>query len=346
MALFYDLRKDQHIQDSVTISDGRGMSACILTFGATLQRLNVPDADGEIRDVVLGYDTTAAYDMQNGYLGAVVGRVANRIKDACYFMNGRRYNLEANKEYGMLHGGPVGFSYKEWDVIRRDSRSVQLRLLSPDGDQGFPGNLKVDVLYTMEERGELTIRYHAETDFDTPVNLTNHSYFNLDGQGGSTVDDHQLMLAARRYTPSDDDLVPTGAVDPVGGTPLDFASFKRLGDVLHLPELSKTKGLDHNFVLSAACEGGAEPAAVLKGAHSGIRMEVLTDRPAIQVYSSGGLSERAGKDGTMYGPFYGICLETQGYPDALHHMNFPSVMLRAGESFDSFTTFRFKTGEE
>ncbi len=344
MAVFYNLREEALVRDSVTLSDGSGMSACILPCGAALQRLNVPDAFGDVRDVVLGYDSAEAYDLQSDYLGAVIGRVANRIKDACYFMNGRRYDLFPNENNNMLHGGPLGFSRKTWEVVRHDSRHVLLRLFSPDGDQGFPGDLTVMVLYEMEKCGELTIRYHAETDFDTPVNLTNHSCFNLDGQG--SVDGHRLMLASRRYTPTDEERIPTGAAEPVNGTPLDFGSQKRLGDVIHLPELEGTKGLDHNFVLSPACEGGAEAAAWLKGAQSGICMEVFTDRPAIQVYSAGALSAVAGKDGAVYAPFSGICLETQGYPDALHHMNFPSIMLRAGESFDSFTTFRFSAEKE
>lgn len=340
MPLFYDLRAEDRSRDRVTISDGCGMSATILTYGATVQRLNVPTAGGDVLDVVLGYESPAAYDMQDSYLGAIIGRVAGRIRDASYFMNGRRIDLEPNQTYGVLHGGPVGFSYKTWEIVSRNSCSVRMRLFSPDGDQGFPGNLMTEVVYSMEVPGELTIRYRAETDRDTPVNLTNHMYFNLDGQESGPVDGQELMLNARKYLPTDENLVPTGRIEPVAG-PLDLGSLTKLGPILHAPELEHTAGLDHCFVLARGAEGGAEPAAVLKAAKSGITMTVLTDRPAVQVYSAGGLTPRAGKEGAVYGPHHAVCLETQGFPDAVHHMNFPGIMLRAGENFDSFTTFRF-----
>lgn len=346
MSLFYDLRKDDPHQDSVTISDGRGMSACIMTYGATVQRLNVPDARGDVKDVILGYDSPAAYDLQDGYLGAIVGRVAGRIKDACYFVNGKKVELWPNQPYGVLHGGPVGFSYRTWEIVRKNSKNVHLRLVSADGDQGFPGTVTVDLLYSMEERGELTIRYHAVTDRDTPLNLTNHMYFNLDGQESGPVDGHRLMVNAKRYLVTDNDLVPTGAVDPLAGTLLDFNEMKAVGPVIRSPELDVTKGLDHSYVFNSSAADSEEPLAVLQAANSGIRMSVFTDRPCVQVYSAGCLGGRVGKNGAVYAPFHGICLETQGFPDALHHMNFPSVMLKAGESFDSFTAYRFSLDTE
>ena len=340
MPLLFDRRSEDRNRDRVTISDGRGMSACILRYGATVQSLNVPDARGDVRDVVLGYESPAAYDMQDAYLGAIVGRVCGRIRDASYFENGRRIDLVPNQPYGVLHGGPVGFCYKTWDIVSRNSYSVLMRLVSPDGDQGFPGTVVTEVLYTMEVPGELTIRYHAETDRDTPVNLTSHMYFNLDGQDSGPIDRHKLMLNARKYLLTDENLVPTGKIEPAAG-PLDLSSLTELGPVINAPELEATGGLDHSFVFARSAEGGAEAAAVLKGGESGITMSVYTDRPAAQVYSAGSLTPRAGKEGAMYGPHHGICIETQGFPDAVHHAGFPSVMLRAGESFDSFTTFRF-----
>ena len=344
MPLFFDLRAEDRKRDRVTISDGRGMSACILTYGATVQSLNVPDAHGDVQDVVLGYESPAAYDLQDAYLGAIIGRVAGRIRDAGYFENGRRIDLEPNQPYGVLHGGPVGFSYKTWEIVSRNACSVLLRLFSPDGDQGFPGNVVTEVLYTLEVPGELTVRYHAETDRDTPLNLTSHMYFNLDGQDSGPVDAHSLMLNARKYLPTDENLMPTGKIEPVAGR-LDLDVMTPLGPVLHAPELEATAGLDHCFVLARAAEDGAEPAAVLKGAKSGIAMSVYTDRPAVQVYTAGALTPRPGKNGAMYGPHHAVCLETQGFPDAVHHINFPSVMLKAGRSFDSFTTFRFAQDE-
>ena len=346
MPLFFDLRSEDRNRDRVMISDGRGMSACILTYGAAVQSLNVPDARGDVPDVVLGYESPAVYDMQDGYLGAIVGRVAGRIRDASYFVNGRRIDLDPNQTYGVLHGGPVGFSYKTWEIVSRDSHSVQMRLLSPDGDQGFPGNIMTEVTYSMEEAGALSIRYHAETDRDTPLNLTSHMYFNLDGQDSGEIDRQRLMVNARKYLPTDGNMLPTGRIEPVAGTLLDLGTLTELGPVLNAPELEATGGLDHCFVLARGCEGGAEPAAVLKGARSGLTMSVYTDRPAVQVYSAGFLSPRPGKGGVMYGPHHAVCLETQGFPDALHHMNFPSVMLRAGESFDSFTVYRFTRDED
>ena len=345
MPLFFDLRSEERNRDRAMISDGCGMSASILTYGAAVQSLNVPDARGDVSDVVLGYDSPAVYDMQDGYLGAVVGRVAGRIRDASYFVNGRRIDLDPNQPYGVLHGGPVGFSYKTWEIVGRDSRSVRMRLLSPDGDQGFPGNVVTEVTYSMEQRGELTIRYHAEADRDTPLNLTNHMYFNLDGHDSGVIDRQRLMVNARKYLPTDGNMLPTGRIEPVSGTLLDLGALTELGPVLNAPELEATGGLDHCFVLARDCEGGQGPAAVLKGARSGLTMSVYTDRPAVQVYSAGFLSPRTGKGGAMYGPHHAVCLETQGFPDAVHHVNFPSVMLRAGERFESFTTYRFTQDE-
>ena len=198
----------------------------------------------------------------------------------------------------------------------------------------------------MEKPGELTVRYHAETDHDTPINLTNHMYFNLDGHASGSVDSHRLMLSAKRYTPTDQDLVPTGVIEPVNGTIQDFSEAKTLGPALHAAENASTKGLDHNFVLNSSCAAGETPAAVLEAAQSGIIMTVLTDRPAIQVYSAGALSRRYAKDGAVYEPFLALCLETQGFPDALHHLNFSSVMIKAGECFDSYTTYRFSVTDK
>ena len=319
----------------ITLRDG-GCSAELIPYGAVLRALWVPDREGRPTDVCLGYDDLAAYTTMGGCLGAVVGRYANRIGGARFSLNGKEYRLTPNQGENMLHSGPTGFQNQLWQVARTGENTVTFALDTPDGEAGFPGNLHTEVTYTLRD-GALSLDYQAACDRDTVVNLTNHSYFNLAGQGGGLVADHVLMVRADRYTPTKPGSIPTGELAPVDGTPLDLRQGAVLGDRLGDPFLAEVQGFDYNLVLSA----GEGPAASLYCPRTGIRMEMETDMEGVQVYTSNFLTERPGKDGAVYGQYHGVCLETQHFPDAVNHPNFPSPVLRSGETFRSRTVYRF-----
>ena len=318
---------------AVTITDGKGISAEILSLGATLRSLFVPGRDGKATDVVLGYETAEDY-MKGDYFGATVGRYANRITGASFSLNGTEYKLPANEGRHQLHGGPGGFSFRNWTVIPYENKAV-FRLVSPHMDQGFPGEMQAEVVYSLETPGELAISYEAVCDRDTVVNLTNHAYFNLAGHDSGRVDGHLLTVLADRYTPVDDDLIPSGEILPVNGSDFDLRRPVRLEEIFRRPALQATAGLDHNFVLNG------ETAAVLFSPETGISLEILTDQPGLQVYTSGALKECRGKNGAVYGQNHAVCLETQHFPDSVHQPAFPSVVLKAGEIFRSRTVCRF-----
>ena len=330
-----------------TLSDGRsvtaarldnasGMSVVMLDYGATIQSIVIPDRNGNPVDVVLGYDTPSEYESQRGYLGATVGRVANRIGGASFTLHGVTYRLAKNNGENHLHGGLCGFDKRIWDIQVEDDRVLFSRL-SPDGEEGYPGNLSVTVTFRLTEDGALHIVYDADTDTDTPVNLTNHSYFNLDGS--HDVLSHTLQVFADRFCENDTGCLPTGHLLDVEGTPFDFRTAKAIGadlDANH-EQLRLFGGYDHNFCLT----GGR--AAVLLSEASGICMTVDTDRPGMQVYSANSLTERAGKGGRIMGPHSALCLETQIYPNALALSDFPSPILHAGEHVHSETVYSFQT---
>ena len=310
---------------SIELHNGH-LSCTILPFGATLQSLRVPDREGARRDVVLGYDSPSDYAERDGYLGATVGRFANRIAGAGFRLNGRDYPLYANDGANHLHGGRVGFSHRDWTVEEAPGDCAVLTLFSSDGDEGYPGNLRVQVTYALEGTA-LRIRYKAESDADTLCSLTNHSYFNLCGCG--SVAEQELMLCADSYTPVDETLIPTGAIAPVAGTALDFRTLRPIGS-----------GYDHNFVLRSA-PGALRPAAKARCAASGITMTVSTTMPGLQLYTAGFLSERPGKGGSVYRPGYGFCLETQFFPDSPNKPDFPSCVLQKGEEYNKTTIYKF-----
>lgn len=322
----------------------RGALSCtLLTYGAALQSLLVPDRDGCLRDVVLGYDTLDEYERQDGYLGAVVGRCANRIARGRFTLNGSAYSLAVNNGKNHLHGGPTGFSTQIWQVAELTEDTAVLTLDSPDGHEGYPARLQATVTYQLTETG-LSIRYQAESNGDTLCNLTNHAYFNLAGHAGSLVLDHELQLFASRYTPTDAGSIPTGELAPVTGTPMDFTAPMPIGARIEsdFEQLKLAGGYDHNFVLDEA--GPAlHPAAELACSESGIRMAVSTTLPGIQVYSANYLDDgRQGKGGVQYQRRQGLCLETQFFPDSVNQPTFPSsALLRAGERFDHTTIFAF-----
>ena len=319
----------------VTISNGRGMEAKILSLGASLRSLTLPDMSGRIRDVVLGYDRAEDYLLSRAYFGATVGRFCNRIAGASFELDGKTVTLEPNQGKHQLHGGPFGFSRQLWTPLPVSESEVRFRLISPDGDMGFPGTLNVEVSYRLSSDA-LIIDYTAETDAPTVVSLTNHSYFNLRGHESGAVDAMTLRVPSEYYTPTDDALIPTGEICPVAGTSLDLREEATLGEILRRPGLEKTNGLDHNFVL-----GSGSAKACLRDPDSGLAMQVHTDRPAMQIYTAGGLGLVTGKEGVIYKNHQGICLETQGFPDAMHHDTFPSPVLRPDERWQSRTVYRF-----
>lgn len=325
----------------LTLDNGR-LSCQILTFGATLHTLSVPDRDGCRQDVVLGYDTLEEYETLDGYLGAVVGRYANRIAKGHFALNGKEYTLACNNGPNHLHGGNVGFSHRIWTVEELTQTQAVLSLISPDGEEGYPGRLQVQITYQLEGDA-LTLRYRSVCDQDTVCNLTNHSYFNLAGHGSGPILDQEMTLFAQSYTPADDTSIPTGSIDSVKGTPMDFRTPTALGT--HIDEsfqqLQFGRGYDHNFVIDGPI-GTLRPAARAYSSKTGITMSVDTTLPGLQLYTANYIETgRPGKNGVSYGPRHAFCLETQFFPDSPNHPDFPSCLLRAGELREDITRFSF-----
>ncbi len=318
-----------------------GIELEVLTTGAAVRRLRLVHVNHPLEwvDVVLGHEDPATYRFEGGYLGAVVGRVANRLAGGRFTLHGQVVEVPTNEGPNTLHGGYEGFDRATWAVESADEDHLRLALTSPDGDCGFPGQVEVTVTYAVSP-GEVRIDYTATSRRPTPFNVTNHSYLNLDGEGGGPVDDHELQVAASSFTPTDPDLVPTGEIRPVAGSPFDLRAGRRIGDVLAADDeqLRHGGGLDHNLVLDG---DGLRVAARLQGA-SGRSLEVLTDQPGLQVYTGAHFDDSVtGPSGRTYGPRAGIALETQGFPDAPNHPGFPDITLRPGTPFSSRTIWRF-----
>ncbi len=328
--------------DLITLDNGR-LQCAVTTYGAALVSLDVPDRSGARRDVVLGFDTLADYETQTAFLGATIGRYANRIGGSRFTLNGREYPLPANEGPNQLHGG-FGFDKRIW-AYEEVQGGVKLSLTSPDLDQGFPGELKAAVTYTLTGSA-LTISYSAVSDRDTLCNLTNHSYFNLNGQGSGTAMDHVLQLNASAFTPvSDSACIPTGELRPVEGTPMDFRSPTPIGLRIHQEDeqLRFGRGYDHNWAVDGPA-GTLRTAAVVESRESGIRMEVRTDLPGIQFYTANGLAGNpAGKGGAVYRNRDAFCLETQYFPDSIHHPDFIQPILPGGKVWTSQTVYSFQT---
>lgn len=319
--------------EKILLHDG-AFCAQILPYGATLHVLCVPDRDGTARDVVLGYDNLANYQRHDGYLGATVGRNANRIAGAQFVLDDQMWQLSANEGKNQLHSGFSGLHQKVWDYAQTAENTVTLHTVSPHGEDGFPGTLEVWVSYTLSD-GALSIDYKAVSDRDTVVNLTNHAYFNLAGHSSGPVGDHVLRVSADRYTPCGPGTIPTGEVRAVDSSALDLRSGVVLGQQFSASELREYNGYDHNFALNSS------DAAQLYCPRSGICMTVETTLPGLQVYTAGFLSERQGKGGAVYNCHHGVCLETQFWPDAVHHPHFPSPVLHTGELYRHKTVYRF-----
>ncbi len=319
-----------------TLKNARGESARILDLGGTVQSLLIRGRGGKLIDVALGFDTPGEYLAKGGYLGAIVGRYANRIGGARFALNGKEYRLFPNDGKNHLHGGKEGFDKKVWEA-EPDGGRLKLRLFSPHMDEGYPGNFGVEVTYAFSDDGGLIIDYLAKSDMDTVVNLTNHCYFNLRGCGD--ILSHELKINARSMLPTDAGLIPTGEIKSVEGTPFDFTEFKSIGRDIEAddPQLAVAGGYDHNFCL----EEGYKKACELFCDESGILMEVFTDMPGVQFYSGNFLSGISGKGGRIYGKRFGLCLETQHYPDSVNKPHFPSPVLKAGALFRSRTVYKF-----
>lgn len=319
------------------------LSCQIITFGGSLQSLRVPDRSGKPVDVLLGFDALEPYRTHGKSLGALVGRYANRIGGAKFSLNGQTYQLAANNNgVNHLHGGLVGFNQRVWTVEEAGDDRLALSLFSPDGEEGYPGNLTVRVTYTLTEEG-LTIGYRAECDRDTVCNLTNHAYFNLSGHDSGPVLDQTIQLLADRYTPTDPLSIPTGEIAPVEGTPMDLRRTAPIGARIgeDFPQLLQAGGYDHNWIPNGEA-GTLRPIARAASPATGISMEVLSTLPGVQFYTGNYLDGcPAGKGGAAYANRWGFCLETQFYPDSPNHATFPSCVLRAGEVFDHTAAFRF-----
>ncbi|MBV8893070.1 MAG: galactose mutarotase [Acidobacteria bacterium] len=332
--------------DVYTFTNAHRIEVRVINYGGIITALRVPDRNGKLDDIVLGFDNLAGYLNNKPYFGAIIGRYANRIANGKFSLDGRDYTLAKNNGPNSLHGGSRGFNNVLWraDPFRnRQGRGVILSYLSKDGEEGYPGNLDVKVTYTLSDANELLVDYLATADKATPINLTQHTYFNLGGEGNGDVLAEELRLNADRFTPIDKDLIPTGEIRSVKGTPLDFTQSTRIGARINDPydQLLFAHGYDHNFVLKAA-EGRLQLAARVHEPNRGRVLEVSTTQPGIQFYSANFLDGTlVGKHGHRYKQREAFCLETQHFPDSPNHANFPSTILRPGKTFHSRTVFKF-----
>jgi len=337
---------DGQAVDLYTLSNKNGVEIAIMSYGAIIVSIRVPDRTGKFADVVLGFDSLDGYLKGHPYFGAVVGRYGNRIAKGKFTLNGQTYTLAKNNGENSLHGGLKGFDKQVWpakDLTNDDNASLQLVYLSKDGEEGYPGNLTTTVTYTLTATDELKIEYALDTDKDTVANVTNHSYFNLAGQGEGDVLGHEVHLNADRFTPVDTTLIPPGELRKVSGTPFDFTRSRPIGERIGMndEQLTFGKGYDHNWVLNGT-PGTLEFAARVQEPKSGRTLEVFTTEPGIQFYTGNFLDGTlTGKGGKVYKQRYGFCLETQHFPDSPNKPSFPSAVIKAGTRYQSTTVFRF-----
>jgi len=331
------------------ISNSKGMTVCLINYGASIQSLVVPDKNGNLDDVVLGFDTLEDYENHKYFSGAIVGRYANRISNGQFNLAGKSYSLACNIGEHHLHGGIEGFGKKIWEASTfsgEQAVGVTFSYFSPDGEENYSGNLTIQVTYTFQENGALTIDYYAETDEATPVNLTNHAYFNLKGAGAGDILDHDLMINAKYFTPVTQSVIPSGDIVSVKGTPFDFTQAKPIGrDIAEENEqLQRGGGYDHNFVLNNPNNGLNELGLVAKVVEptSSRTLEILGSHPAVQLYTANFLDpEPKGKSGKVYQKRGAFCLETQHYPDSPNQHHFPSTIVHPEQPYKQTTVFKF-----
>jgi aldose 1-epimerase len=333
--------------DAFTLRNTNGMTVRFIAYGGSVVSIEVPDRSGRFADVTLGYDSEDGYAADRYYLGALIGRYANRIARGRFTLDGHVHAVTVNDGPNHLHGGRRGFHKVPWNVTPFEDGSIRgavLSYTSVTGDEGYPGTLSVSVLVTLSDDNELGFDYAAVADEPTPVNLTHHGYFNLAGHGTGDVRGHELTIAASRYTPVDESLIPTGELRPVRGTPFDFTSARTIGSALDEQDaqLLIGGGFDHNFVLDRGTKAGELAlAARLRDPGSGRVLEVFTTEPGLQLYSGQALGGVAGKGGVTYGALAGVALETQHFPDSPNQPSFPPTILRPGDGFTSKTVYRF-----
>lgn len=334
-----------------TLTNSNGMEVCITNFGGRIVSIMVPDKNGEFKDVVLGFDNVSDYFPENNStdFGAAIGRYANRINQGRFTLDGQEYQLPQNNFGHCLHGGTTGWQYQVYDVVEADASHIKIVRNSEDGDNGFPGNVTAYVTYTLTDDNKIDIAYEATTDAPTIINLTNHSYFNLSGDPNKTILDHILYMNAASFTPVDDTYMTSGEILPVEGTPMDFTTPKAVGtdvDNFEYEQLKNGNGYDHNWVLSTDCDDTV-PAAVIYCPETGIRLTEYTDEPGVQMYCGNFLDGTVtGKGGIVYQQRVGIVFESQHYPDSPNKPEWPSVVLRPGETYTSHCVFAFDTINE
>jgi aldose 1-epimerase len=321
------------------LTNKSGASVTVTNFGATITAINVPDRAGKLDDVVLGHEDMNEYISQRRFFGSSIGRFANRIADGRFTLNGIEYHLDCNNNTNHLHGGYKGFDRVVWDS-EIDDNAVVMHYLSPDKEEKYPGTVDVSIRFLFDDENALTIDYQARSDRDTIINLTNHSFFNLNG-GEAPILKHTLKLNCDHITPVDDRLIPTGEIAAVAGTPFDFTTAKEIGDDINAnhPQLSLAEGYDHNFVINGE---GFRLFAELYDPTSGRKMIAYTDKPAVQLYTCNKMNNVQGKNGKIYNKNYAVCLETQFYPDTPNHPEFPSCILREGEQYHYTTKYLFQ----
>lgn len=333
-----------------TLTNPSGAQLCLTDYGARIVAVRVPDRTGNLADVALGFDSAADYIRQDNYIGATIGRVGNRIAGSAFTLNGKDYHLDANEGPNCLHGGHNGFDRQLWHAEPHEGEAadmVTFTYTSADGEEGFPGTLRVTVSIGWSHENDLSICYSAVCDQDTLCNLTNHSYFNLDGHGAGSIEEHELWLRASHFTPVAAGSIPTGEIRAVAGTPMDFTQPKKIGRDIRedYEQLLLTGGYDHNFVIDGWNDDGTlRHIATVKGPKSGRVMKAYTTLPGVQFYAGNFIDVQPGKDGVTYGNRCGFALETQYFPDTIHHENFPSYVFGGenGREYDSVTVYKFE----
>lgn len=324
-----------------TLRNKNGLQAQITNYGAKVVSLNVPDKEGVVKDIVLGFSTLDEWLEKETYFNAIIGRYANRIKDGRFTLDGTTYQLPVNNGTNSLHGGIHGWNEKIWEVVGQNAYSISLHYRSKDGEEGYPGTVDVYVTYCLTRDNALQITFEAKTDKPTIIALTNHAYFNLAGEGSGDVCNHTLQVFADEYTPLDDTACPTGEIAEVDGTPMDFRTPQRVGDRIDDPFFAPGRGIDNNFVIHGALpkDGELHQAAAVEA--DGRRMEVWTTMPGLQVYTGNYIEKNIGKSGREYDVRHAICLEAQNFPDSPNHTHFPNAVLRPGEVYHEVTEYRF-----